>query len=1019
MALDNQLLQFLNKPSGVYTIVEDNSTVENNATLFNQIPLVVGFSKKGAFNSPKFIDTKETFINIFGKTDRALEKQGSFFHRTALELLAEGPIIALNLYNLKEDVPVDLQSTSLTDNNFDLTEYMSLSTSVNNDNTGTYNAVYSNFFDTKKYWAQDKDKLANIANPSKQLLSFVNLSQTPVTIFVVKNNSINGFDLTVREWYDDADDIPPYLHEDDNISDFFVQVIVLKGDYTNYSKLSNDKVFSRYFNNDGLILDKIDEFLADKYSNIINIYNGSLIPEFIDKDGQVYDIETLINADYNRSGLLCSFNEDLLGDEIQSNKLLDLVGHNIYALTQDNPKDVLEYLSYKKDIITRNNYYLDRNVLANAITFSPTNIQIVIPNNTNDIQLAELYDGVKNGVVDVNSTLKIQLKDTSLVQEEHILEVINAEIVGTNAVIDFDLIWDNSSLDPNNTTADSTVMVDIINSLDKTYITTNVTNTNGVFRLMLNGGSSELTGNILDLYNFTLYNRLHTGDKIMVDLTDGTNNVNSVTLDVLHYTVDSNKDITIEFDVFDFAGNGLTNPNIVTINDSGASVFKLLTVTNVLIADDLPYFTVEANTIANNSVKVDNLLLNNSGVKLKIGSKVLSYYTNNESRLTIVNSIVNNNDGTWTIICDNDIQLVNDSLIVLKDLEYSTLVGHKLTGYTLKKRLLPNNTNTRINEIYGLLEGNLFNFLTNKRNLQFRYIIDTFNGGIESNSKRILSQIAKERGDCVAICNAPSIKEFEDSSNPYFKNTPVNNIEGDLNFKYLKDGGNLELNPTERYSLPTVNQGAAYSAFFSPNVIIKERNQNISVPPAMFVGKILINKHNRYKVWDAMAGDRRGVLYGNNIVGLEMYFDDNDIMALESFGINPIILDDNVGLKVNNDLTAKQTPLSSLSALSGVETLIYTQKRLETILKKYLWETNNSQNRLEIRTLVEGELKQLIIDGALYNASVKMDNINNTNEVIDNLLGVIDVSIEISKKFKSIINRIKIFRTGGIEIGIV
>lgn len=1019
MALNNQLLQFLNKPSGVYTLIEDSSTVANNATLFNQIPLVVGFSKKGVFNTPKFIDTKDTFVNIFGKVDRNLEKQGAFFHRTALELLTEGPVIALNLYNLKDEIPVNLQETALSNTNYDLTDYVSLSTSVNVDNTSTYNSLYTSFFDRKKYWVEDKEKLKNIANADKQLFSFVNLSQNPLTVFVIKDDNTTGFDLTVREWYENSDDIPEFLHEDDKISDFFVKVIVLKGDYTNYSKLSNDRVFSKYFTNDGLIESKLDDFLSDKYSNIINIYSGCLIPEFIDKDGQVYDIETLINSDYNQSGLLCSLNEHLLEGDIQSNKLFDLVGHNIYSLVQDNPKDKLTYLSYDEEIMSYNNFFLDRTVLANNITFSETEIKMVIPNNTNDIQLASLYDGVNRGIVDVNSKMLVQLRDGSLVQEAQRLEIIGAEIIGTNAVLQFDLFWSESGLDPDTTTVDTGVMVDIINNLDKSYVSGNFTNSNGIFKLTLNGGTEVLTPNYKRLYDFTLKGRLYTGDKIMVDLTDGVNTADSVTLDVLSYTTDADKNITLEFSAFDFATNGLTSPLTTLINGNGSSVFKLLTVTNVLIADDLPYFTVEAELISNNIVKVSNLLLNNSGVKLQIGSKVLSEYDGEYSRLTTIESIINNNDGTWNLVGNRDILLQDGDLIVLKQLNHDVLKGHKLTGFTIKKRFTPNNTNTRVNEIYNVLNTNLFNFLTNKRNLQFRYIVDTFNGGIETGSKSVLTNIAKTRGDCIAICNTPSIKEFEDSKDPYFKNSTTNNIEGDLNFKYLKDGGNLEKNPSVRYTLPTINDGSAYGAFFTPNVIVRERNKNISVPPSMYVAKLLIRKHFDYKIWDAVAGDRRGILYGTNVVGLEMNFDDTELSYLEKFGINPIILDDNVGIKINSDLTAKQNPLSSLSSLSGVETLIYVQKRLESILRNYLWETNNSQNRLEIKTLVEGELKQLVIDGALYNASVRMDSSNNTNEIIDNLLGVIDVSIEISKKFKSIVNRIKIFKTGGIEIGIV
>ena len=1004
MALSNQLLQYVNKPSGVYSIVDDRSAIENNSTIFNQIPLIVGFSKKGVFNKPVFIDTRETFINMFGKIDRNLEKQGSFFHRSSLELLNEGPILALNLYSIKNDIPTDITSTSLNDENYDLTEFNSYSTSPTGMNSELSKGVYSTFFDTKKYWEASKDKLQQIDN--RNLISFVNLGQSPVSILMVKNTDITGFDITAREWFD-TDEKPEWLHDDDKIKDYFVTVVLLKGDYTNYTKLSNDRVFHNYFDENGLITSKLQAFLNDRHTNIINTYNCSLIPEFVDKDGYNYDFETVINSDFYRTGVITSFNEDLLDETT-----IDLVGHNKLAMV-DNGTLEYDYLSYKGSLVDYKKYHLDRTVLKNNVSISPTSINLTIPNNTNDLELASIYDGVNDNQITVNSSMKLNFLDTTLVQETHTLNVVSAKMVNTSAVIEFSLPWDGSDLDPLNTSIDDGVLVSIINNLEKLEMTNAFSNSNGVMRLTLDESS---TGNLHDFYSFAWNNSLDSGDKITVDLTDGTNNADLVLLEILNYTKDEvTKEVTIEFDTFDFVTNGLTNIPNVTIRQDGPSVFKLTTLSFVLDGDVKPFYKMNAISVAG-VAQITELLLNSTD-KLKIGDYVLSSYDNGQSRFTQVETIVNNN-GLYTIAGEDSILLDNGKLVVLKEEQSVNFNLHKLNGFTLKKRMLPNNTNNRINEIYDVLTT-LENALGNKRNIQFRYIVDTFNGGIQQNSKYQLSSLAKKRGDCVAICNMASITELENSQDPYFKNTPINNIEGDLNLAHLSTGGNLELNPSYRYTLPSTEMGGVYSVFFGPNIIIRERNKNISVPPAMYVAKLTIRKHFDYKVSDAIAGERRGILYGANIVGLEEYFSDDERVYLEQFGVNPILLDDNIGLVIKSDLTAKQTPKSSLSSFSSVETLIFTQKRLETILRGYLWETNNAQNRLEMRTLVENELRELIIDGALYNASVQMDESNNTGEVIDNLLGVIDVSIELSKKFKSIVNRIKIFNTGEIQVGLL
>ena len=97
-------LQTRFKAAGVYTVYRDLSAAPiagNNPIL----RLVVGFSKNGIFNVPVFINQGDTatFENLFGKLDKSLERKGSFFHRSGLAALEEGPILALNLLKLNNE----------------------------------------------------------------------------------------------------------------------------------------------------------------------------------------------------------------------------------------------------------------------------------------------------------------------------------------------------------------------------------------------------------------------------------------------------------------------------------------------------------------------------------------------------------------------------------------------------------------------------------------------------------------------------------------------------------------------------------------------------------------------------------------------------------------------------------------------------------------------------------------------------------------------------------------------------
>ena len=93
MALSPQLLQF--KSSGVYRLEFDKSQTVNIPA--ETIRLVVGRSEKGPYNTPVLVEDVEQFKQVFGGVDKSLEKKNMFFHRSAIEALSRGPILALNL----------------------------------------------------------------------------------------------------------------------------------------------------------------------------------------------------------------------------------------------------------------------------------------------------------------------------------------------------------------------------------------------------------------------------------------------------------------------------------------------------------------------------------------------------------------------------------------------------------------------------------------------------------------------------------------------------------------------------------------------------------------------------------------------------------------------------------------------------------------------------------------------------------------------------------------------------------
>ena len=163
MALSPDLAQFANKASGVYRLEFDKSQTASIPA--EQIRLVVGFSKKGPFQTPIFVPDTGFFEEVFGNIDRGLERKGSYFHRTALAALERGPILALNLLRLNND----------TDSAFvDKVEYQTMSTSVCTENPAEGEALYSGFYNKDRFWfPSTSDFLENIGDLNKGVIQLL------------------------------------------------------------------------------------------------------------------------------------------------------------------------------------------------------------------------------------------------------------------------------------------------------------------------------------------------------------------------------------------------------------------------------------------------------------------------------------------------------------------------------------------------------------------------------------------------------------------------------------------------------------------------------------------------------------------------------------------------------------------------------------------------------------------------------------------------------------------------------
>ena len=1059
MALSPELVQF--KSSGIYRLEFDKSQIASIPA--EQIRLVVGFSKEGPFNTPVFVSDTGFFTNIFGPIDRTLERKGSYFHRTALAALERGPILALNLLRLNND-PVT----------GDKVDYQTFSTASTEVNAAEKSALYSGFYNKDKFWfPEDISFLTNIGTLITGIIQIVNLKQSPTTVFIRKAQNVNQFNILAKEWYG-AGNVPAFMSEYDYISDYMIDVFVISGDFSNYAQLAIDPIYGAYFDaTKGLLKATYESFLALPSVSVIASYTGTLIPDFIDLNGNNLFIQDLINFDTAQNGLLCAVNKvPFDGDEIISGTEngIDLVGHNIENKTNTDPTFTkIQFLSYDRSVRDDLSYTpavtpeVGINVNSSEdISFYVTALGEGTASQTPPI-LAAPQLPTSFGANIANYTIKISSSHSqydSLIKDKLDVNVagngISQRVVGS-----YVLVNNNPGGVPS-----WAPVVSLTEAAGYLYIGISVEVAN--YEVSIQGPSSlgaqmfilyapeagDWTSVGTDSFSFDAGHPAYTawsqgvitsGD-IAYDVAAPTTEIFldfDWQLDDTVYTDDISSysggnatvlsaSSSVYYDIPQVAVTGFDSDEFTTqvslpdfgnyIDSAGALVTGDFVVQSLAGSLNATLEVSPTVGLPENEIKV---VFGTSTGKVQVGDYLVATELgpNGESRLTKIIKIVKEGitpNQVLHIYCDQEIKIGQAGTTVerYRDIE-SVVDAYKLfalPGFTLNPLYhIPNGTQDRQDEIMDdTINGttNLFTGLVDKDAISYRYIVDGFGLGIQAQSKYQLSYLAKSRQNVLAILNAPSMQDFKESTDPKFVD-----IQGVLQARLIADGGDLALNPNLVYGLPSIPNGASYGAFYAPYLLIRDRGKNITVPPSGYVSNNFIDKYANALPWSIVAGPRRGVLSGRGLIGLEANFDKTDRDYIEPFGLNPIIFQRGVGIEIHGNKTAQQTTKSALSSIHVREVLIYIQDGMANILKNYLFEFNTAQTRLEIKTLADNFMFGVKRDQGVYDFKNVMDTSNNTPDVIDANMGILDTYVEPVRGLEILVHRTTILKTGAIATG--
>jgi hypothetical protein len=148
-----------------------------------------------------------------------------------------------------------------------------------------------------------------------------------------------------------------------------------------------------------------------------------------------------------------------------------------------------------------------------------------------------------------------------------------------------------------------------------------------------------------------------------------------------------------------------------------------------------------------------------------------------------------------------------------------------------------------------------------------------------------------------------------------------------------------------------------------------------------------------------------------------MDFTPSDIEFLNQAQMNPIVFKRNRGYVIETENTAQTLYRSALSYIHVREVLIELERELSRMLLDFQWKFNTADIRAEIKLRADVICETYVSRNGLYNYFNKIDEENNTPDVIDNQIGVLDTYVEPIKGMGIIVNNITILRTGAISAG--
>lgn len=978
MSLPNYLSNI--KSSGIYRFVWDKSEI--SGVQAETLRLVVGYAEKGVFNTPVYVRSASEFKTIFGSKSKKLEKYGVYFHRMALQALKKGPILALNLKPFDRET-VDCVSFNPQE---EINEAIKLKV----------NELYN----TNKFWTLEPEQLEEVSDKYISITA-TDSKEISNTIFV-RGFQPSGYDISISEWYSsvlNGEEVPDYLegHERDLLSQYWVEVYVFRGQFTP-SIAASDKL-SKFFNINGERVElkpyienafgeKIDTLQAlanNSSSNFIKSYSGILFPEFLSSSNTVISIDTLFNADQYQHKMMMRLNQSALYNGDISIDELDTTGWTKAFNAVQKPFLSLSVLEPQVSKATYRDY-----------TWEYSSTPLGVEPDFYD------YDTTTTPAGDYSIKVEPKMSDTGIsTGDKFLFKSDEKTYVASLVSITEEYNDGNTEVDVETFVKDSVgvggngspynFQTKVIWNSDNTISITG--STQQLMRPIPGTNDTSVIGVVSDIARTigVIYNINPTGHRSVTyngtiyawDLNGvlkGSNykDANGVTL-ISSIVTDINKR-------FPNGLQGVTShdlENIIKLVCNNGDQYSF----SVVITDENAETGIDTSSVTEEFKEDISSILTSYIYTFdkKVGSALTGYH--------LVRCV---SSATYTS---------------------NHLVPTYVEGYTYEspkpastKQIDKLKWQNKILDVMTLNKG-IRSALTSRVDVDYRYIVDTFEGFVDNECKSRISIIAKEKDNAFALCNFPSMNNF--SKCDY---TSFSDDNGVFDTRYIPQGGNSRRAITKVFSLPSEENGASHCGFFtSLNMRDTDTGIKYVCPSAALVSNNFMDKYTKYFPYTVIAGTNRGVISENGLIGPDFNFGRSDLDNLEPMGVNCMVYTPGVGTYINSNQTAKQNPITALSKINIRELCIFLQDEIEELLEQYHWDFNTPNLRSTIKDRADVILSTAQSNGGVSTFLNVCDETNNTEDVINNEMFVLSTSIEPGFASGKMVQELTLYRHGGMS----